>query len=112
MNKIADVYSEEFQNTFLDPVHAIIQQFFFSPQNFGVESGNTFRRWYSKTWSVTEKEAKVNAQGSFVLLLKMYKNMNGTQPLPSIVDLYDNTVAGDVTSYLPEHIQQNVAKYA
>ena len=112
MNKIADVYSEEFQSTFLDPVHAIIQQFFFSPQNFGVESGNTYRRWYSATYSVTEKDAKVEAQGSFVLLLKMYKNMNGTQPLPSIVDLYDNTVAGDVTSYLPDHIQQNVAKYA
>jgi hypothetical protein len=43
---------------------------------------------------------KVEAQASFVLLLKLYRQLGGTQTLPDIVDLFDNNKAGDLTKYL------------
>ncbi len=111
MSKIADVKSSEFQQDFLDPVHAIIQSLFQTPAVFGVDSSNTFKRWYAKTWDLDEKKAKVDAQGSFVLLMKMYRILKGTHKLPDIVDLYDNQKAGDVTAYLPDTAKKVLKKY-
>ncbi len=111
MSKIADVNSPEFEKEFLEPVHAIIQNLFQTPAVFGVDSSNTFKRWYAKTWDVDEKKSKVDAQGSFVLLLKMYRKLKGTHKLPDIIDLYDNQKAGDVTAYLPDAAKKVLKKY-
>jgi hypothetical protein len=95
-----DVYSKKFEQDFLNPIHAIIQTGFTSTENLSSESANTFRRWYSKSWGCTEDEAKVEAQGSFVLLMKIYRLLGGTHKLPNIVDLYDNVNARDLINHL------------
>jgi hypothetical protein len=96
----ADVYAKNFEKEFLDPFHAVVQTCFSTPEMLSSESANTFKRWYAKTWDVSVDEAQVEAQASFVLLMKMYRNLGGTHQLPEIVDLYDNTKAGDLTKYL------------
>jgi hypothetical protein len=103
-----DVYSKKFQSEFLDSFHAIIQTLFSTPENLSSESANTFKRWYAKTWdvSVDEAEKKVEAQASFVLLMKMYRQLGGSQQLPDIVDLYDNSKAGDLTKYLSAPVKK------
>ena len=106
----ADVYSKKFEKDFIEPFHAVIQNLFTSPENLSSESANTFKRWYAKTWDVTVDEAntKVEAQASFVLLMKLYRNLGGTQQLPDIVDLYDNVRAGDLTKHLSNPIKQAI----
>jgi hypothetical protein len=96
----ADVNSKNFEKEFLDPFHAVIQTCFSTPEMLSSESANTFKRWYAKTWDVSVDESPVDAQASFVLLMKMYRNLGGTHQLPEIVDLYDNSKAGDLTKYL------------
>lgn len=105
-----DVYSKKFEKDFVEPVHAVIQSLFTSPENLSSESANTFKRWYAKTWDVTvdEAETKVEAQASFVLLMKLYRNLGGKHQLPDIVDLYDNTRAGDLTKHLSTSITQAI----
>jgi hypothetical protein len=105
-----DVYSKKFEKNFLEPFHAVIQVFFTSPDNLSSESANTFKRWYAKTWDVDldEAESKVDAQASFVLLMKIYRILGGSQQLPDIVDLYDNTKAGDLTQYLSNPIKNAI----
>lgn len=104
----ADVYSKKFEKEFLEPFHAVIQTLFSTPEMLSSESANTFKRWYAKTWDVTVDEAdnKVEAQASFVLLMKIYRELGGTHQLPDIVDLYDNTKAGDLTKYLPTPVKK------
>lgn len=113
-SKSNDVYSTEFERDFLNPFHAIIQQLFGMPDNLGTESTDTFRRWWAKTWDRTIDEAKnkVDAEASFVLMLKLYRKLGGTVALPDIVDLYDNNKAGDLTLFLPKGVLQVVNKYA
>jgi hypothetical protein len=103
-----DVYSSKFEKEFLTPIHAIIQTLFSTPENLSSESSNTFKRWYAKTWDVTldDAEKKVEAQASFVLLMKMYRILGGTHKMPDIVDLYDNTKAGDLTKHLPAPVKK------
>jgi hypothetical protein len=103
-----NVYSAQFEKDFLTPVHAMIQSLFTSPENLSSESANTFKRWYARTWGITVDEAnnKVEAQGSFVLIMKMYRIAGGTHNLPDIVDLYDNQKAGDLTSHLPPNVKK------
>lgn len=96
-----DVYSKQFEKDFLTPFHAIIQTGFSTPEMLSSETTNTFKRWYAKTWDTTADEVdKVEAQASFVMLLKLYRQLGGTQTLPDIVDLFDNTKAGDLTKYM------------
>jgi hypothetical protein len=38
--------------------------------------------------------------------MKMYRNLGGTHQLPEIVDLYDNSKAGDLTKYLPAPVKK------
>ena len=104
----ADVYSKKFEKEFLNPFHSVIQTLFSTPEMLSSESANTFKRWYAKTWDVTVDEAndKVEAQASFILLMKIYRDLGGTQTLPDIVDLYDNTKAGDLTKYLPASVKK------
>jgi hypothetical protein len=103
-----DVYSKKFEKEFLDPFHAVIQTLFSTPEVLSSESANTFKRWYANTWDVTvdEAETKVDAQASFVLLLKIYRDLGGTHQLPEIVELYDNNTAGDLTKYLPAPVKK------
>jgi hypothetical protein len=113
MRRNNDVYSEDFEKQFLIPFHAIIQQLFGMPDNLGVESANTFKRWWAKTWdrTVDEGNNKVEAEASFVLMLKLYRKLGGTIALPDIVDLYDNDKAGDLTDFLPEGVLTVVKKH-
>lgn len=103
-----DVYSKKFEKDFLDPIHAIMQQVFSSPEMLSSESANTFKRWYAKTWDVSVDEAsnKVDAQASFVLLLKIYRALGGVHQVPDIVDLYDNIKADDLTTHLSNSIKK------
>jgi len=102
-----DIYGNRFKTQFLDPLHAIMQQVFQNPQLLASESANTFKRWYAKTWDCSVDEAtNVEAQASFVLLLKVYRNLGGMQELPDIVDLYDNNKAGDLTKHLSAPIKK------
>jgi hypothetical protein len=102
----ADVYSKNFEKEFLDPFHAVIQTCFSTPEMLSSESANTFKRWYAKTWDVNVDESPVEAQASFVLLMKMYRNLGGTHQLPEIVDLYDNSKAGDLIKHLPAPVKK------
>lgn len=102
----ADVYSKNFEKEFLDPFHAVIQTCFSTPEMLSSESANTFKRWYAKTWDVNVDESPVEAQASFVLLMKIYRNLGGTHQLPEIVDLYDNSKAGDLIKYLPAPVKK------
>ena len=103
-----DIYSAKFKKEFLDPYHATMQQIFSTPEILSAESANTFKRWYAKTWdcSIDEAEKKIDAQASFVLLMKIYRNLGGVHQLPDIVDLYDNTKAGDLTRQLSNPIKK------
>jgi hypothetical protein len=103
-----NVYSKAFEKEFLEPVHAIIQCLFSSPEQLSSESANTFKRWYAKTWdiSVDDADNKVESQASFVLLMKIYRDLGGTHKLPDIVDLYDNIRAGDLTKYLSASVKK------
>lgn len=105
-----DVYSKKFVKEFLDPFHAVIQNLFTSPENLSSESANTFKRWYAKTWDVNleEAESKVDAQASFILLMKIYRDLGGVHQLPEIVDLYENPRAGDLTNHLAGPIKNAV----
>lgn len=107
-----NVYSKAFEKDFLDPFHAVIQTLFTTPENLSSESANTFKRWYAQTWDVTvdEAESKVDAQASFVLLMKIYRSLGGTHKLPDIVDLYDNQRAGDLTKHLSNPIKSAIKK--
>lgn len=103
-----DVYSTKFEKDFLNPVHGMIQSLFTSPENLSNESANTFKRWWSTTWQLSLDEAQnsVEAQGSFVLILKMYRLANGSHALPDIVDLYESVIGGDLTKHLPSNIKK------
>ena len=101
----ANVYSTAFEKSFIEPIHALIQTQFSTPEALSGESANTFKRWYAKTWDVDLDDASVEAHASFVLLLKLYRKAGGTHKLPDIVDLYDNTNGGDLITHLPTHIK-------
>ena len=105
-----NVYSKEFIKDFLGPFHAIIQNLFITPKILSSESANTFTRWYATSWDVAVKDAqsKIEAQASFVLLMKIYRILGGTHPLPDIVDLYDNNRAKDLTEHLSNTIKQTI----
>jgi hypothetical protein len=104
----ADVYSKNFEVEFLDPFHAVIQNCFSTPEMLSSESANTFKRWYAKSWDVSVDTVSVEAQASFVLLMKMYRHLGGTHKLPEIVDFYDNITAGDLTTYLPLPVRKAI----
>ena len=111
MSKIADVNSAAFEKEFLEPVNAVIQTLYQSPKVFGENSANTYKRWYAKTWDMDEEDAKVEAQGSFVLLLKFYRKLKGTHKLPTIVNYYDNETAGDVIEHVETTTKQVLKNY-
>lgn len=96
-----DVYSKQFEKDFLTQFHAVMQTGFSTPEMLSSESSNTFKRWFAKTWDMSVDEVtKIDSPASFVLLMKLYRQLGGTQTLPDIVDLYDNNKAGDLTKYL------------
>lgn len=102
-----NVYSKKFETDFLNPFHASIQSLFTSPENLSNESANTYKRWYAKTWDMSLDEVKkVEAQASFVLLMKIYRKLGGSHKLPDIVDLYDNVKGGDLVKHLPAPIKK------
>lgn len=104
-----DVYSKKFEKDFLTPFHAIIQKGFITPEQLSNECANTFKRWYAKTWDISVDEVdKVDAQASFVLMMKLYRMLGGTHQLPDILDLYDNIKAGDLTTCLSPSVKKDL----
>ena len=109
-----DVYSDEFNEKFLDSAHAVIQHYWTYPSQYGIESGHTQIRWYAKTWSKSEKDVgdKIEREGSFIMLLKLYRAFGGQYKLPDIVDLFNNDKAGDLLNSCPDYLKKDLAKYA
>lgn len=98
-----DVYSEQFEEEFLTPAMAIIQEFFVIPSTFGNDSAHTQIRWRAAKYnrSVDDKESKkIDAEGSFIYLLKLYRHFGGTQNLPAIVNNYDEKKPGDLLKHV------------
>lgn len=105
-----DVYSTKFERTFMNPFHAIIQIGFAAPGTLSAEATATFTKWYATTWDMSEDDSKnkIEAQTSLVLLMKLYRKLGGTHPLPDIVDMYDSQRAGDITKYVKPSIRKNL----
>lgn len=105
-----DVYSDEFQQEFMEPFIAIIQQFFKGgPDNLQSESISTFTKWYATEWSLdpvkNKDEISVDRLASLVLMLKLYRAFGGSYQLPNIVDNFNSMKSGDLTDYLPKLIR-------
>lgn len=98
-----DVYSKQFEEDFLTPAMSIIQEFFVIPSTFGNDSAHTQIRWRAAKYnrSIDDKESKkIDAEGSFIYLLKLYRHFGGTQNLPAIVNNYDEKKPGDLLKHV------------
>jgi hypothetical protein len=108
MSDIADVYSDEFQQEFMEPFIAIIQTHFSGgPDHLASESTSTFAKWFAKEWSKdpSTDEIVTDKMASLVLMLKLYRKFGGTHELPDIVDNFNSAKAGDLTDHLPKSIR-------
>lgn len=97
-----DVYSKKFRNEFLDPSLAVIQEFFQTPHNFGADSKHTQIRFQAKRYSrtINSKDNKVEDEGSFIYLLKLYRFFGGQHELPAIVHNMNEATAGDLLDHI------------
>jgi hypothetical protein len=97
-----DVYSEKFREEFLDPVQAIIQEFFQTPHNFGSDSKHTQIRFQAKRFNraINSSDNKVEDEGSFIYLLKLYQYFGGKHELPTIVYNLNEAPAGDLLDHV------------
>lgn len=109
--KGVDVYSKKFEKDFLNPIHAIIQQFFKIPKKLSEESTGTYKRWFATTWnrSVDDK-ISIPAETTFVLMLKLYEKMGGTHPIPDVVNEFTSS-KGDLIDFLPTNIVSGIKQY-
>jgi len=109
-----DVYSKEFRTEFLDNALAIIQEFFTLPHKFSGDSRHTQIRWQAKRYdrSIGDKQNKVEDEGSFIYLLKLYQYFGGTHELPGVVNNMNETKAGDLLDHADdEHLLEEMKKY-
>jgi len=97
-----DVYSDEFRKEFLDSAMAIIQEFFTTPHKFGNDSKHTQIRFQAKRYNrpPSSKDNKVEDEGSFIYLLKLYQFFGGKHELPSIVHNMNESSAGDLLDHI------------
>lgn len=109
-----DVYSKEFRSEFLDPAMAILQEFFQTPHNFALDSSHTQIRFQAKRYSrsVNSKDNKVEDEGSFIYLLKLYRFFGGQHELPAIVHNMNESTAGDLLDHVDrETLKEAMEKY-
>lgn len=97
-----DVYSDEFRTEFLDPSMAIIQEFFTTPHSFANDSKHTQIRFQAKRYNraINSKDNKVEDEGSFIYLLKLYKFFGGKHDLPTVVYNMNESSAGDLLDHI------------
>lgn len=109
-----DLYSAKFRKEFLDPALSIIQEFFALPHTFGNDSRHTQIRWQAKRYarSINDPQNKVEDEGSFIYLLKLYQYFGGAHELPSIVFNMNEKNAGDLLDHVDdEHLIEEMKKY-
>lgn len=109
-----DTYSTKFRTEFLDQALAIIQEFFTLPHKFSGDSRHTQIRWQAKRYdrAIGDKQNKVEDEGSFIYLLKLYQHFGGMHELPSIVFNMNETKAGDLLAHVDdEHLLAEMKKY-
>jgi hypothetical protein len=97
-----DVYSKKFRDEFLDPTQALIQEFFQTPHNFGSDSKHTQIRFQAKRYNraINSSDNKVEDEGSFIYLLKLYQYFGGQHELPIIVHNMNEAPAGDLLDHV------------
>lgn len=99
-----DVYSDEFRKEFLDSAMAIIQEFFTTPHKFGNDSKHTQIRFQAKRYNraINSKDNKVEDEGSFIYLLKLYQFFGGKYQLPAVVYNMNESSAGDLLDHVDD----------
>ena len=95
-----DVYSQDFNEGFLDPCMAIIAKFFTTPHGFAGDSSGVQKRFESaKTGKSFDKCATVD-NGSAVYLMKLYKHFGGQHELPVYVNELNSDRVGDLLNFI------------
>jgi hypothetical protein len=95
-----DVYSEEFNEQFLDPCMAIIWKFFTTPGDFKLDSAGVQKRFYSAKTGLPEEKCKTDDNGSVVYLMKLYRHFGGKHELPLYVNNLDDPQHGDLLKFV------------
>lgn len=112
-----DVYSAEFRTDFLDSAMAIIQEFFITPHRFGADSKNTQIRFQAMKYarSINSKDNKVEDEGSFIYLMKLYRFFGGQHVLPVVVDNMNEPgrkEVGDLLNHVDDvHLVEEMVAY-
>lgn len=95
-----DVYSEEFNEAFLDPCMALIWTFFTTPHGFASDSSSVQKRFGSEKTGLPEDKVKIDDNGSCVYLMKLYRHFGGTHELPLYVNNLTEARVGDLLDYV------------
>jgi len=95
-----DVYSDEFNEGFLDPCMAIIWKFFTTPGDFKLDSTGVQKRFYSTKTGLPEDKCDTDNNGSVVYLMKLYKHFGGKHELPLYVNNLDDPQHGDLLKFV------------
>lgn len=95
-----DVYSEEFNEQFLDPCMAIIWKFFTTPGDFKLDSASVQKRFYSAKTGLAEEKCNTDDNGSVVYLMKLYRHFGGNHELPLYVNNLNDTQHGDLLKFI------------
>ncbi len=95
-----DVYSDEFNNDFLDPCMSLIWTFFTTPHGFASDSSNVQKRFGSEKTGLPEDKVKIDDNGSCVYLMKLYRHFGGTYELPLYVNNLTEARVGDLLDYV------------
>ncbi len=95
-----DVYSQGFNEEFLDPCMAIIWKFFTTPHGFAGDSSGTQKRFYSAKTGLQEDKCKTDDNGSCVYLMKLYRHFGGKHELPLYVNNLNDSQHGDLLKYV------------
>jgi hypothetical protein len=109
-----DVYSNEFNEEFLDPCMAIIWKFFTTPSGFKSDSAGTQSRFNSAKTGLPVDKVKIDDNGSCVYLMKLYKHFGGNHELPLYVNNMHEERIGDLLNFVDTDrtlLIEEMAKY-
>lgn len=95
-----DVYSDQFNQEFLDPCMALVWTFFTTPHGFVSDSSNIQKRFGSEKTGLPEDKVKIDDNGSCVYLMKLYRHFGGTHELPLYVNNLNDSRVGDLLDYV------------
>jgi hypothetical protein len=109
-----DVYSDEFNEQFLDPCMALIWKFFTTPSGFKNDSSSVQKRFGSAKTGLPEDKVKIDDNGSCVYLLKLYRHFGGKHELPMYVNNLSEERIGDLLNYVDNErtlLVEEMSKY-